>query len=144
MTGTVRFVKPQALQIAEYWNSNRARGVTPVPDGLGFDAEWGDQLRDHVRTAIGQLTGGQSASVDLDGVRGSLDTPQGFSAAWRVVTCLENHDLVKQGASPRIPALAHSSDSLNQNHVVPVGLPSLSGAVEEVAESRRKWGSLSA
>jgi len=111
MTGTVRFVKPQAIQIAEYWNSDRARGVTPVPDGLGFDAEWGDQLRDRVRTAIGQLTAGPSASVDLAAVRGSLDTPQGFSAAWRIVTCLENHDLVKQGGSLRIPALADSSNT---------------------------------
>jgi 1,4-alpha-glucan branching enzyme len=111
MTDTVRFVKPQVIQIAEYWNSNRARGVTPVPGGLGFDAEWGDQLRDNVRAAIGQLTGGPSAAVNLDAVRGSLDTPQGFSAAWRVVTCLENHDIVKQGGSPRIPALADSSDT---------------------------------
>jgi len=111
MTSTVRFVKPQAIQIAEYWNSDRARGVTPVPGGLGFDAEWGDQLRDGVRTAIGQLTGGQSASVDLTVVRSALDTPPGFSAAWRVVTCLENHDIVKQGASPRIPALADALDT---------------------------------
>lgn len=78
MTGTVRFVKPQALQIAEYWNSDRARGVTPVPDGLGFDAEWGDQLRDQVRSMIGQLSAGQSASVNLDSVRASFDTPDGF------------------------------------------------------------------
>jgi len=111
MTGTVRFVKPQALQIAEYWNSDRARGVTPVPDGLGFDAEWGDQLRDQVRSMIGQLSAGQSASVNLDSVRASFDTPDGFSAAWRVVTCLENHDIVKQGNAPRIPALADSSDT---------------------------------
>jgi 1,4-alpha-glucan branching enzyme len=111
MTSTVRFVKPQAIQIAEYWNSNRARGVTPVPHGLGFDAEWGDQLRDRVRAAIGQLTGGQASSVDLSGLRDSLDTPQGFAAAWRVVTCLENHDIVHSGRSPRIPALADSSDT---------------------------------
>ena len=111
MTGTVRFVKPQAIQIAEYWNSDRARGVTPVPDGLGFDAEWDDQVRNNIRAAIGQLSGGQSASVDLNAVRGSLNTPQGFSAAWRLVPCLENHDIVKQGGSPRIPALADSSDT---------------------------------
>ena len=111
MTSTVRFVKPQAIQIAEYWNSDRASGVTPVPNGLGFDAEWGDQLRDRVRAAIGQLTSGQSASIDLAGVRDSLDTPQGFSAAWRVVTCLENHDTVNHGHSPRIPALADSSNT---------------------------------
>ena len=111
ITSTARFVKPQAIQIAEYWADNRARAVTPVPDGLGFDAEWGDQLRIQVRSAIGALTGGQGASVDLGSVRNSLDTPQGFSAAWRVVTCLENHDIVKQGGQPRMPALADSSDT---------------------------------
>lgn len=111
MTSTVRFVRPDAIQIAEYWNSDRARGVTPVPGGLGFDAEWGDQLRDQVRGAIGTLAGGQSASVDLGGVRGSFETPQAFSASWRVVTCLENHDIVKQGGAPRVPALADSSDT---------------------------------
>jgi 1,4-alpha-glucan branching enzyme len=111
MTSTVRFVRPEAIQIAEYWNSDRARGVTPVPDGLGFDAEWGDQLRSQVRGVIGALAGGQSASVDLGPMRDSFDTPPGFSAAWRVVTCLENHDLVKQGGSPRVPALADSSNT---------------------------------
>ncbi len=111
MTDTARFVKPQAIQIAEYWADDRARGVTPPPNGLGFDAEWGDQLRNNVRAMIGQLTGGQSASVDLDAVRASLATTPGFSAAWRVVTCLENHDIVKQGTSPRIPALADSNDT---------------------------------
>jgi 1,4-alpha-glucan branching enzyme len=111
MTGTVRFVKPQAIQIAEYWDSDRARGVTPVPSGLGFDAEWGDQLRDHVRAALGQLSAGQNANVDLAAVRGSLDIPQNFSAAWRVVTCLENHDIVKLGNGRRVPAQADSSDT---------------------------------
>jgi 1,4-alpha-glucan branching enzyme len=111
MTSTVRYVRPAAIQIAEYWNSDRARGVTPVPGGLGFDAEWGDQLRDKVRSAIGTLAGGQSAAIDLEPVQVSLDAPPGFSAAWRIVTCLENHDFVKQGASPRVPALADSSDT---------------------------------
>jgi len=111
MTSTVRFVKPQVIQIAEYWNDDRARAVTPVPNGLGFDAAWGDQLRINVRALVGQLSGGKSASIDLGSVSGSLDTPQGFPAAWRVVTCLENHDIVKQGASPRVPTLADSLDT---------------------------------
>lgn len=111
MTGTVRFVKPQAIQIAEYWDSDRAHGVTPVPGGLGYDAEWGDQLRDKMRSVLGQMAGGQNASVTFENLRASFDTPQGFSAAWRVVTCLENHDIVKNGADRRIPALADSADS---------------------------------
>jgi 1,4-alpha-glucan branching enzyme len=111
MTSTVRFLRPQAIQIAEYWNSDRARGVTPVPGGLGFDAEWGDQLRDKVRSVLGQLSVGQNALVGFEDVRNSLDTPQGFPAAWRVITCLENHDIVKQGGSPRIPVQADSADT---------------------------------
>src|SRR3954471_6807137 len=103
MTGTVRFIKPEAIQIAEYWSDDRARAVSSVPGGLGFDAAWGDQLRDRVRDALGELSGGQSASVHLEPVRGSLDTPNGFPAAWRVVTCLENHDVVKQGGQRRVP-----------------------------------------
>jgi 1,4-alpha-glucan branching enzyme len=111
MTATVRYVKPQAVQIAEYWAGNRARAVTPVPGGLGFDAAWGDQLRVQVRSAIGQASAGRSAQVDLQSVRAAFDTPSGFPAAWRVVPCLENHDIVKQGSSPRMPALADSSDT---------------------------------
>ena len=112
MTGTVRYVKPSAIQIAEYWNSDRARAITPVPDGLGFDAEWDDQIRDHVRELVSQLSGGQNASLHLESLRDSLGVlPQGFSAAWRLVTCLENHDVVKQGGSPRVPALADPSDT---------------------------------
>ena len=37
MTGTVRFIRPSAIQIAEYWDWDRAFPVTPSPAGLGFD-----------------------------------------------------------------------------------------------------------
>ena len=49
------------------------------------------------------------ASVDLDSVAGSL-YPGGFAHAWQAVTCIENHDIVKVGCSPRIPALADGSN----------------------------------
>jgi 1,4-alpha-glucan branching enzyme len=112
MTGTVRFVKPSALQIAEYWADNRARAITPVPNGLGFDAEWDDQIRDKVRGLIGQLSAGQSAPIDFGDTRTALSSvPQNFDAAWRLVTCLENHDIVKQGTSPRVPVIADANDT---------------------------------
>jgi 1,4-alpha-glucan branching enzyme len=112
MTGTVRFVKPSALQIAEYWDDDRAHAVASVPNGLGFDAEWDDQIRDKVRSLIGQLTGGQSAAIDFSPLRTALSSlPQNFNAAWRLVTCLENHDIVKQGGSPRVPVIADSNDT---------------------------------
>jgi 1,4-alpha-glucan branching enzyme len=112
MTGTVRFVKPSALQIAEYWEDDRARAITSVPGGLGFDAEWDDQIRDKVRGIVGQLTGGQSAAVDFGDLRTALSAlPQNFDASWRLVTCLENHDIVKVGERPRVPVVADASDT---------------------------------
>lgn len=37
--------------------------------------------------------------------------PYGFAHGWQAVTCIENHDIVKVGANPRIPMLADSSNS---------------------------------
>ncbi|MGH8056495.1 MAG: alpha amylase C-terminal domain-containing protein [Candidatus Entotheonellia bacterium] len=111
LSSTVRFVKPQAIQIAEYWNSDRAAAVKPVPSGLGFDVAWGDRLRDGVRAATAQASGGRNAFVDLGALGGALDTPAGFQAAWRVVNCLENHDIVYEGRERRLASLADSSDA---------------------------------
>jgi len=111
LSGTARFVKPRAIQIAEYWNDDRAAAVRPSPGGLGFDAAWGDKLRDGVRRAIGQASGGSSAFVDMDALASALDTPAGFDAAWRVVNCLENHDIVFDGRDRRIASLADPSNT---------------------------------
>ena len=110
LSGTVRFVKPQAIQIAEYWGDDRAAAVRSSPAGLGFDAAWGDRLRDGVRSAIGQASAGANSFVDLDKVAAALDTPPGFPAPWQVVNCLENHDIIYDGHQPRVAALADGSD----------------------------------
>jgi 1,4-alpha-glucan branching enzyme len=116
LTSTLRFVRPDAIQIAEYWNADRARAVTPAPDGLGFDAAWSDGLRVPLRAAIGQAAAGANAFVDLDGVASGLYPPAGFSAQWRAVQCLENHDLVywdwgnQVARAPRVPSLADPLD----------------------------------
>jgi hypothetical protein len=60
LTGTIRFVKPQAVQIAEYWNADRSRAVEPAPAGLSFDAELGEGLRDALRGLLIQLRGVRS------------------------------------------------------------------------------------
>jgi 1,4-alpha-glucan branching enzyme len=44
LTDTVRATNPAAIQIAEYWNEDRASALYPPPEGLGFDAELGDGL----------------------------------------------------------------------------------------------------
>jgi 1,4-alpha-glucan branching enzyme len=110
LSATARFVKPQAIQIAEYWGEDRAAAIRPPPDGLGFDAAWGDKLRDGIRTAIAQASNGRDAFVDIGALAASLDTPSGFGTAWRVVNCVENHDIVYDGNGPRIAALADPSN----------------------------------
>jgi 1,4-alpha-glucan branching enzyme len=110
LSNTVRFVKPQAIQIAEYWGDDRAAAVRTSPSGLGFDAAWGDRLRDGVREAIGQSSAGRDAFVDFDQLAAALDTPYGFPGDWKVVNCLENHDIIYDGHQPRVAALADGSN----------------------------------
>jgi 1,4-alpha-glucan branching enzyme len=117
LTNTLRYVKPRLLQNAEYWPfefQNYPRPspliVTPtVNGGTGFDVLQHDGLRRSIRTAVGQASQGQSASVDFDDIAGNL-FPQGFAHGWQAVTCVENHDLVEVGRDPRIPALADGSN----------------------------------
>jgi 1,4-alpha-glucan branching enzyme len=111
LSGTVRFVKPDAIQIAEYWAGDRAAAVRPAPGGLGFDAAWGDRLRDGIRAAIAQTAGGSDAPVDIAALAAAFDTPGGFGDAWRLVNCIENHDIVFDGNQPRIARLADVSNS---------------------------------
>jgi 1,4-alpha-glucan branching enzyme len=111
LTNTVRFVKPQAIQIAEYWRDDRDTAVKPSPNGLGFDAAWGDRVRAGVRNALSQAGGGRDAAVDFGALSVAFDTPPGFPDSWRVVNCLENHDIVYDGNQKRVPALADGSDA---------------------------------
>jgi 1,4-alpha-glucan branching enzyme len=111
LTSTLRYEKPQAIQIAEYWGDDRAAAVRAAPNGLGFDAAWGDKLRDGIRGAVAQMAGGYSTFVDIDALAGSFDVPWGFDAAWRAVNAIENHDLVYAGRDRRIAAMADPSNS---------------------------------
>ena len=113
MTSTLRFIRPSAIQIAEYWDWDRALPVTPVPAGLGFDAALGDALRDALRGLVAQAAGGQGARLAIDPVAGGLIPPAGYDAAWCVVQCLENHDLTYLGhdGAARVATLADPADT---------------------------------
>ncbi len=114
LTRTVRHLKADAPQIAEYWKSDPSWAVRPVSEGgAGFDLFWNDGLRDAVRSAVAQSAGGSGAFVDLDKVAGSLVPRAGVPGAWRAVNCIENHDLLWAGHAhvPRIAALADPSNS---------------------------------
>jgi 1,4-alpha-glucan branching enzyme len=116
LASTLRFVKPEAIQIAEYWNPSRELAVKQAPTGMGFDAALADGLRDALREALDQANGGRDAFVNLDPVRDRLYPPQGFDGAWRAVNCLENHDIVYADRKPaewkpRVVWLADPSNS---------------------------------
>ncbi len=107
LTSTARFVKPSAPNIAEFWGDQPWVLKTPAEGGAGFDAVWSDRMRESVRSAVGQAAAGQTAWVNLDGVRDQgLIKPIGFAASWKCVQAIENHDEVYAGRQPRIPALA--------------------------------------
>jgi 1,4-alpha-glucan branching enzyme len=115
LTGTLHFLRPAGPQIAEYWNPDQSWVIRPTDQGgAGFDAVWHDGQREAIRGAIAQAAGGRDARVDLDAVRDRLYPPPGFSAAWRAVQHLENHDVLNAGhddRKPRIAALGDSTDA---------------------------------
>jgi len=112
LTSTVRATNDAAIQIAEYWNPDRPSAIHTPPDGLGFDAELGDGLRDALRGLLTQAAGGASAPLDLSAVANNLTTPAGFPDAWRVVQFVENQDLTYAGhdGAARVAMLADASD----------------------------------
>jgi len=115
LTNTFRFVKPDAIQIAEYWNPSRELAVKAPPQGMGFDAALSDGVRDSVRGALDQANKGQDTFVNLDAIRDRLYAPYGFADAWRAVNCLENHDIVYANREPNElkPRVARLADPSN-------------------------------
>jgi 1,4-alpha-glucan branching enzyme len=116
LTSTLKFINPRAIHIAEYWRDDpswilRAR----EEGGAGFDAVWYPGLRQAVRNAIAQAAQGRNAPLNLSNVRDRLYKPEGFSANWRAVQHLENHDRQRfendNDREPRVAALADATDA---------------------------------
>ena len=113
LSGSVRFTKPAAAQIAEYWSGEPWRGVAPPPSGLGFDVGYSDVLRNHIRSVIEQAAQGAAAALDLDGLRDALYFTHQLPGRWTTFQCIENHDLLDvnhDDKQPRIARLADQSD----------------------------------
>ncbi len=110
LTDTVRAVNARAIQNAEFWPVTPAIVTPRAQNGAGCDVTQHDGLRDSVRQAITQASFGATAHVDLDAVARNL-YPAQMPDVWRGVTCIENHDLVKTGAQPRLPRLADGSNT---------------------------------
>jgi 1,4-alpha-glucan branching enzyme len=112
LTDTAHFVKDTSIHIAEYWNPDQTWVVKPISGGgAGFDAVWSDRLRDAVRGAVAQASAGAGAAVSFDAIRDGIYPPQGFSASWKSIIHLENHDIVFDGNGYRVAKLADGSDA---------------------------------
>jgi 1,4-alpha-glucan branching enzyme len=117
LTTKLRGFKDRILQNAEFWPgefSDIPATALPViasasSGGLGFDVVQHDGLRDAVRGAVAAASYGADAAVSVSAIAAALYPPD-FDHGWRAVTCVENHDLVLAGRSPRIPVLADSSN----------------------------------
>src|ERR1043165_6325525 len=115
LTNTLRFMKPSAVQIAEYWGGERWKGVAVSPYGMGFDIGYSDTLRDSLRAVIGESTGGRDAYVNLDPLRDALYFTHKSPGRWTVFQCIENHDLlyIDHQGRDRQPRIAALSDPAN-------------------------------
>ncbi|MEZ0386168.1 MAG: alpha-amylase family glycosyl hydrolase [Verrucomicrobium sp.] len=117
LTNTLRFVKPGAVQIAEYWaGADRWKGVARPPHGMGFDVGYSDTLRDKLRATVGETTGGKQASVNMERVRDALMMTYRNPGRWTVFQCIENHDLIDDNHTgndrqPRVPKLADPNNT---------------------------------
>jgi 1,4-alpha-glucan branching enzyme len=117
LTTKLRGFKDRVLQNAEFWPGRFPDiPATALPviapaslGGLGFDVVQHDYLRGVVRGAVEAASRGAEAPVSVSAIASAL-YPPGYDHAWRAVTCIENHDLVLARRSPRIPALADSSN----------------------------------
>ena len=109
ITDTIRWQRPRALQNAEHWPV--AAEITEAPpQGAGFDVIQHDGLRISLRNAIAQASHGGGAFLNLSSVASDINA-YAVSAPWKAVTCVENHDIVKDGTDLRIARLADRSNA---------------------------------
>lgn len=109
VTDTCRYIKPEAIHIAESWPVEQAVVSPTRKGGAGFDATQNDGLRDAVRQAVSQASAGAHAFVDMNALARNIASPI-LQDKWRAVQCTENHDIVRQDRGWRLPKLADSAD----------------------------------
>jgi 1,4-alpha-glucan branching enzyme len=113
LTGTLRYHRPSAPLIAEFWGA-ASYAVAPPPGGLGFDLCYSDLLRRSVRGVLSEAAVGAWAPVHVGSLRSGLERPWGVPFAWQVYNSIEDHDLVldmpNHHTEPRIAELADGSN----------------------------------
>ncbi len=105
LNGSLNWVDPSVVNIAEYWGPNAGVVKPRGKGGAGFHAEWHNGLRVSIRSVLSEAVGGHDAQVHWQQVVDQLRAPD-FPDAWRAVQSLEDHDVVSTGSQDRIAALA--------------------------------------
>jgi 1,4-alpha-glucan branching enzyme len=109
LTGTLDWLRPDALNKAEYWPVNPWI-VKPVGEGgAGFDTTLTDGLRIALRDVIRQASAPNDDPLPMAALGASL-WPGGFEQAWRFVQGPENHDIVFRGREERMALLGDPAD----------------------------------
>ena len=109
VTSTCRYVKPEAIHIAEHWPPEQFIVSGSGEGGAGFDACLDDGLREAIRSAVYQASLGADSPIDMDRLARALCVPF-LRESWRGVQMCENHDIVREDRGPRIPRLADGSN----------------------------------
>ncbi|HZX59644.1 MAG TPA: alpha amylase C-terminal domain-containing protein, partial [Mucilaginibacter sp.] len=110
LTSTTKFIKPQAINHAEYWAVNPLV-VEDAPVGAGFNTTLADALRNAIRDVIGNASQPDERPLNMNGLAASL-WQGGLNREWQFVQGPENHDLVYYKADGAI-RIARLSDPSN-------------------------------
>ena len=103
LTSTLHYLRPSALNHAEYWGVNPSVVQSP-PGGAGFDTTLTDGLRIAIRDVVADAAHPDDRVLPMTRLAQSL-WPEGFGESCRFVQGPENHDIVYQGREQRIARL---------------------------------------
>jgi 1,4-alpha-glucan branching enzyme len=108
LTSTLHYLRPEALNHAEYWSVNPYVVKAPPP-GAGFDTTLTDALRIASRDVIANASQPDERPLDMTGLGLGLRVA-GLAEHWRSVQGPENHDVVYKGRELRVARLGHPDD----------------------------------
>jgi 1,4-alpha-glucan branching enzyme len=116
LTATLKFIKPGAIQHAEYWQGeywqDKHLVVMPPVQGLGFDTILSDSQRNAVHSLIGAASQANDDPLNMQDLANGL-WEQGYQQEWQMVQGAENHDVTyyHTGGAIRMAKLSDPSNS---------------------------------
>lgn len=116
LTSTLRFIKPNAIHHAEYWQGeywqkDKHLVIAPPPAGLGFNTVLSDSQRSAIRNILGAASQMNDNPLQMDQLGNGL-WEGGYQQEWQMVQGPENHDETYYGKNTAI-RMATLSDPAN-------------------------------